>query len=185
MIWALSLTTGIWIEIFTVPSSNNITRVVTACGLLAALALAGNAKIPLEVKGQSYYFFPSKFTDPGQVPYPGGPLVINTGSTHRSGATCFLTSPWHTLNCQANRPSPACKKYYFVFVCFLLFRAIFATCGCSQARGQIGAAAATYTIATGVHDLYYSSQQYRIPNPLSETRDGTHILVDFISAEPQ
>ena len=37
-------------------------------------------------------------------------------------------------------------------------------------------------------DLYYSLGQHRIPNPLSEARDGTHILMDtsqFTSAALQ
>ena len=40
--------------------------------------------------------------------------------------------------------------------------------GSSQARGQIGAVAAS---------LHYSSWQHQIPNPLSEARNRTLILV--------
>ena len=42
----------------------------------------------------------------------------------------------------------------------------------------------TYAIATGMPDvshgcdLYQSSQQYGIPNPMSETRGQIHILMD-------
>ena len=39
-----------------------------------------------------------------------------------------------------------------------------------------------------VCDLYYSSQQHWIPNPLSRARDRTHFPMDaigFITAEPQ
>ena len=42
-----------------------------------------------------------------------------------------------------------------------------------------------YTTATETRDLsricnlHHSSQQHRIPNPLSEARDRTHILVDI------
>ena len=50
-----------------------------------------------------------------------------------------------------------------------------------------------YTTATATPDLshicnlHHSSQQCQIPNPLSEARDRTHILMDvrFISTEPQ
>ena len=55
--------------------------------------------------------------------------------------------------------------------------------GGSQARGQIGATAAGYTIATAtrdqsrVCDLQRSSQQRWILNPLSKARDGTHNLM--------
>ena len=34
-------------------------------------------------------------------------------------------------------------------------------------------------------DLYHSSQQHRILNPLSEARDRTCILVGFVTTEPQ
>ena len=44
--------------------------------------------------------------------------------------------------------------------------------GGSQARGQIGVAAA---------DLHHSSQQCQILNLLSEARDRTHILMDTSS----
>jgi len=50
-----------------------------------------------------------------------------------------------------------------------------------------------YTTATATQDpspacdLYYSSWQCQIPDPLSKARDQTHILMDtvgFVSAEP-
>jgi len=56
--------------------------------------------------------------------------------------------------------------------------------GSSQARGQIGAAVMAYTTATAtrelsqVCDLYLSSWQRWIPNPLSKARDRTRILMD-------
>ena len=56
--------------------------------------------------------------------------------------------------------------------------------GSSWARGQITAAAAVYTksIATQalsyICDLYLSSWQHQILNPLSEAKDQTCILMD-------
>ena len=52
---------------------------------------------------------------------------------------------------------------------FLLFRATLIAYGGSQARGQIGAIAAS---------LHHSSQQRWIPDPLNEARDQTRILKD-------
>ena len=64
----------------------------------------------------------------------------------------------------------------FLFVClFFIFRAAPAAYGGSQAKGHIGATAAS---------LHLSSQQHRILNPLSEARDQTCILMDPSQAEP-
>ena len=58
------------------------------------------------------------------------------------------------------------------------------THGNSQARGRIGATAAGYTTATAtwdpscIYELHHSSQQRQIPDPVSEGRDGTHILMN-------
>ena len=57
--------------------------------------------------------------------------------------------------------------YLFIFV-FCLFRFTPMAYGRSQARGGIGAVAAS---------LRHSLQQRQIPNPLSETRDRTHNLM--------
>ena len=57
---------------------------------------------------------------------------------------------------------------FFLFV-FCLFRAVPTAYGGSQAKGQIGAAAAS---------LPHSSQHHRILNPLSKARDRTRILMD-------
>ena len=49
------------------------------------------------------------------------------------------------------------------------------------ARSQIRAAAATATATqdpSHIFDLHHSLQQCQIPNPLSEARDWTHILMD-------
>ena len=58
--------------------------------------------------------------------------------------------------------------------------------GSSQARGQIGAAAAAHITATAtampdlscICNLHHSSWQHRVLNPLSEARDQTHVLMD-------
>ena len=66
----------------------------------------------------------------------------------------------------------------FLFVCLFL-RAPGVAYGSSQARNQIGAAAAS---------LHHSSRQCQILNPLMETRDCTRILMDaswVVSTEPQ
>ena len=58
-----------------------------------------------------------------------------------------------------------------MYVCIYLFifsRAAPTACGGSQARGQIGAAAA---------GLHHSSQQRRILNPLIEARNQTRNLM--------
>ena len=74
--------------------------------------------------------------------------------------------------------------FLFFFSCF--FKVLPEAYGSSQARGLIGATASAYTTATTtampdssrVCDVYHSSQQRRIPDPLSEARDWTRILVD-------
>ena len=72
--------------------------------------------------------------------------------------------------------------FYFFFI--LLFRAAPAAYGSSQARGQTGATAASYTTAIAtqdpshVCDQQHSSRQRQIPDPLSEARDRTCILMD-------
>ena len=53
--------------------------------------------------------------------------------------------------------------------------------GSSQARGQIGAVAATATATQDPShfcDLHHSSRQHQIINPLIEAKDRTHILMD-------
>ena len=73
--------------------------------------------------------------------------------------------------------------FFCLFVCLLLFRAAPATCGSSQARGQIRAVAASLhhshsNTAMVVCDLHHSSRQCWIPDPLSKAGDGTRILMD-------
>ena len=66
--------------------------------------------------------------------------------------------------------------YTYICMCVYLFRATHAAFGRSQARGQTGAAAAGIHQATAttypshICDLYHSSQQHQILNPLSEAR---------------
>ena len=58
---------------------------------------------------------------------------------------------------------------FLFFFFFCLFRAAPAAYGGSQARGQIGAVAAS---------LHHSSEQCQILNLLSEAREGTRVLRD-------
>ena len=66
-------------------------------------------------------------------------------------------------------------SFFFSFCLFAFSRAPPASYGGSQARGRIGAA------ASGLHhshsNLYHSSQQCWILNPLSEVRDQTRNLI--------
>ena len=71
-------------------------------------------------------------------------------------------------------------NYYYYF-----FRAALEAYGSSQARGGIGAAAAGLATATAttwdlglICNLHHSSWQHWIPNPQSEARDPTHVLMD-------
>ena len=67
---------------------------------------------------------------------------------------------------------------------FFAFWAILAARGGSRARGPIGAALLAYGTAPAtpdpsrIFDLLHSSGQRWIPDPLSEARDGTRILMD-------
>ena len=67
-------------------------------------------------------------------------------------------------------PSPFSKHcYFFLCVCACIFRAVPMTYRCSQDRGQIR------NVAAG---LLHSSRQCWIPDPLSEVRDWTCVLMD-------
>ena len=83
--------------------------------------------------------------------------------------------------CQSQLPSPslppACLTYYY----FFLSRAAIAAYGSSQARGKIGAVAASHShsnVESKPH-LQPTSQLMPTPdpNPLSEARDWTLILM--------
>ena len=70
---------------------------------------------------------------------------------------------------------------------FFFFRATSVACGNSRARGRIRAVAEAYATATAPLDpsricnLSHSLQQCQILNSLSEARDQTHILMDYMS----
>ena len=71
---------------------------------------------------------------------------------------------------------------------FWLFRAAVAAHGSSEARGQIRATATATRDLSCFGDLYHSSQQHWILNPLSEARikiTSAWILVGSVSAAPQ
>ena len=63
---------------------------------------------------------------------------------------------------------------------FFSFQGPLVTYGGSQAKGQIGATAYTTATATWdlsrVYELYHSSWQHQILNPLNEARDQTCII---------
>ena len=67
---------------------------------------------------------------------------------------------------------------------FAFFRAAPEAYESSPARVELELQLLTYTIATATQDpslngdLYHSSWQRRILNPLKEARDQTHILMD-------
>ena len=69
------------------------------------------------------------------------------------------------------------KVNVFVVVVFQLFRTTPSVYGGTQARKLIGTTAAGYSTATAmpypscICDLYHSSRQRRILNPLSEAKD--------------
>ena len=80
------------------------------------------------------------------------------------------------------------------FFFFFFFRTAPTTYGGSQARAHTGAAAEAYATATAtpdlsrILDLYCSSRQHQILNPLNRARDQTRVLMDivrFITAELQ
>jgi len=72
---------------------------------------------------------------------------------------------------------PESRSWLFYFC---LFRAIPVAYGCSQARGPIRAVAADLCRiwAVSVCNLHHSLWQCQIPNPLSEVRDQTCVLMD-------
>ena len=72
--------------------------------------------------------------------------------------------------------------FYFFFI-FCLFRAMPTANGSPQARGQIGAIAASLHHSQSDSGSephlqpHHSSRQHRIPNPLSEARNQTQVLM--------
>ena len=73
-------------------------------------------------------------------------------------------------------------KVFVVFFC-LFFRAAPLAYGSSQTRGKMGAIAASLfhshsNMGCCICNLYHSSGQHQIPDPLSEARNRTHSLMD-------
>ena len=65
---------------------------------------------------------------------------------------------------------------YFVYLFFAFFYGCTPLYGTSQARGQMGATAATATATwdrTHIADLHHNSRQHQIPDPLS--RANPHV----------
>ena len=74
------------------------------------------------------------------------------------------------------------KKWKFFFFSFFLFRAIPEAYEVPRLGVKSELQLPVYTTATPnlscIRDLHHSSQQCQILNPLSEARDGNHILMD-------
>ena len=109
------------------------------------------------------------------------PLIVNLDILKEF---CFTTCLNYTLG-------PILWFWVFVYLfihlfiyLLLLFRAGPVAYGISQAREQIRATAATYTTNTAIQylihtcELYHSSGQCWILNPLRETRDQIQVLMD-------
>ena len=100
-------------------------------------------------------------------------MTLALGSVFRM-STFFPMAPWFWI--RNSWPQGA-------FFCFCLFRAAPVAYGGSQARApkELWPAYATATATrdpSHVCDLYHSSRQCWILNPLSEARDPTHVLMD-------
>ena len=69
---------------------------------------------------------------------------------------------------------------FMTFIYILLLRAVPKAYGSAQAKGWIGATAAGHSHSgmSRVCELHHSSWPRWIPNPLSEARDPTRILMD-------
>ena len=112
--------------------------------------------------------------------YQFGVLQSNKRSTHINLRRVLLGYMELQTACQYRIPF---IFIFFVF-CFLFFRAAGVAYGNSQVRGQIGAPAAnlyhSHSVPdlSGVCNLHCSSWPHCIPNPLSEARDPTCILMD-------
>ena len=116
--------------------------------------------------------------------------IFNSLSRSRDG-TQILMDTSHVPYCWATTGTPILYftlfilifLNFFIFFVFCPFRAAPMAHGGSQARGPIGAIAASLhhsrntTNPSHVCNLHHSAQQCRILNPLSEARDQTHNLV--------
>ena len=91
------------------------------------------------------------------------------------------------LNLLRHDGNPRANILSYFIITFFFFRAAPAAYGSSQARGQIRAAATGLCHSHSnvglscVCDLQWSLRQGRLLNPLSKTRDRTHILMDNTS----
>ena len=117
-------------------------------------------------------------TIPDLPPCQGQALGVEWGNQVRHGSEAHAVegdSMISMTHCTFQTPFPAVEGWMFLFI-FLLPPAAY---GSSQARGQIRAAAETYTTATATQDpscicdLHHSLWQYQILNPLNEARDRT------------
>ena len=76
------------------------------------------------------------------------------------------------------------NDYGYLFLLLLLFRAALVAYGHFQQGVESELQLPAYTTATatqdlsGIFDLHCSSQQTRTLNPLTGTRDRTHVLMD-------
>ena len=101
-------------------------------------------------------------------------------------STMFYPKWLYSVPCASQGLVNVAERFHFltcrwlkkIFFFFLVFRATPAT-GKSQARGRIGSVTVTATPGLShVGDLYHSSWQHQILNPLTEARDQTRFLVD-------
>ena len=70
-----------------------------------------------------------------------------------------------------------CSFSFFFFFFFFFFRAVLTTYRSSQARGGIGATAASLHYSHGNTDPSQSCHLHQTPNPLSKARDQTCSLM--------
>ena len=129
--------------------------------------------------------------------WPENRIIMMTTSRKAEGMEALIekNSLWFQSNLQKCLyvERNILKGFFFVVV-VLFFRAIPTAYGSSQARGQMEQQLPADTTATAtsnlscICDLYYSSWQCRILNPLIEARDWTvssWVQVGFITTEPQ
>ena len=109
--------------------------------------------------------------------------ILNSRSEARDRTRNLMDPSQIHFHCvTAGTPIPT------VFFFVLLFRAALEAYRSSRARSRIRATATAAQDLSCVCDLLHSPKQHWIPDPLSEARDRTHILVDtrgFVSAAPQ
>ena len=109
--------------------------------------------------------------------------ILNSRSEARDRTRNLMDPSQIHFHCvTAGTPIPT------VFFFVLLFRAALEAYRSSRARSRIRATATAAQDLSCVCDLLHSPKQHWTPNPLSEARDRTHILVDtrgFVSTSPQ